>query len=119
MLGGRGPELAAEHAGLHAGAPRRRVDGDAAHALGLDQDDAVQRGQGIRAVTRALRRHAQPVGAGELHDGRDVGRALGERDGGRPLVGGQAPGLAGGVPAVLAGTDDGSVDGRAELAEVR
>ena len=107
MLGGRGPELAAEHAGLHAGSPRRRVDGDAAHAFGLDQDDAVQRGQGIGAVPACPAPPRAARWRRRTSRRRDVGRALGERDGGRPLVGGQVPGLAGGVPAVLAGPDDG------------
>ena len=46
--------------------------------------------------------------AGEVDERLHVGGALGKGDEGRSLVDGEVPGLAGGVPAVLAGEDDGA-----------
>ena len=119
MLGGRGGDVGPDRAGLDARPPGCRVDGDGAHAVGPQQDRAGQRAfEVVGVVAGALRRDAQPTLAGEVDDGRDVGGALRQRDGRRPLVDGEVPSLARLVPAGVAGGDDRSVDGRVETAEV-
>jgi len=57
-------------------------------------------------VTGALRGDPQAVAAGEADNLGDVLRAGGQRDRGGMLVHGQVPGLAGVVPASVAGSAD-------------
>jgi len=105
---GRGvDDLAPDGAGLNPGDPRVRVDGDPPHPGRLDQDGVLERAERPRVVAGALRGDPQAAGAGEADDAGDVIRRPGQGDGGGVLVHGQVPGLAGIIPAGIAGHDDG------------
>ena len=65
-------------------------------------------GDGV--VAGALHRDAQAAGAGEVDERLHVGGAAGSATSGGTLVDGEVPGLAGGVPAVVAGEHDGAGD---------
>jgi hypothetical protein len=99
---GRG-QLPPQHARLESGDAGVRVDLDAAHARGPQQQGAVQRPHRGGPVASALSGDAQALLAGH-RDGRDdVVRGLGEGHRRGALVGGQVPGLAGLVPRGVGG----------------
>ena len=114
---GRG-EGVRERAGLDAGRSGGDVDRDPAHPLGLEQDRVRGPVDGARVVPAGVERDPLPVLGGEAHDRRDVLRGRRVRDGDRPLVDGQVPRLARGVPALVAGKDDLALEPGAELGEV-
>ena len=95
-------ELEREDAGLDPGRLRVGVDLDPAHALGLDQDRAVERRQAGGAVAGALAGDLEAVGGGEGDRLGDVVGALGEGDRLGPLVGGEVPGEPRLVPVGVA-----------------
>ena len=102
LLGRGGHDLAPERAGPDAGPFGPRVDLDAAHARGLDEDRPLKRPHRRGAVARSLRREPQSARAGELDHRGDVLRGLGEDDRDRTLVDGEVPRLPCGVPAAVA-----------------
>ncbi len=111
VLARGGAQLAAEDTRLHARPARAGIDRHPAHPVRLQQHHAVQRAERARGVAAALRRHAQPALAREVHDRGHVVGTVGVGDRGGLLVGEQVPGLAGGVPAVVAGPEHGGADG--------
>jgi hypothetical protein len=111
VLAGGGPQVAAQDTRLHARPARGGIDVHPAHPLRLEQHHAVQRAQGARPVAGSVRGDAQPPLAGEVHNCGHVVGAVGERDGGGLQVGGQIPGLARRVPAVVVRGDDRTAHG--------
>ena len=76
-----------DHARLDAGDPGVRVDRDLAHPLGLEQDRVVERSERSGAVAGALRCDPEVVGlAAKATTATTSCGALGQRDGGGPLV---------------------------------
>ena len=103
-LGGRRRQIGAERAGLDAGRALLEVDLDPAHQARAEQDRLVDASAGGGVVAGALGRDAQPLLAGEAHDGGDVvsRSRLGDEDG--ALVDGQVPRHTGFVVAGFAGS---------------
>jgi hypothetical protein len=101
VLAGRGGEVARQRAGLDPRHARVGVDAHAVHPDRAHQHRVVQRHQGARPVTGALGGQLEPVVAGELHRGHDVGDALGQDDRRGVLVGDQVPGLASVMPPLF------------------
>ena len=110
VLAGRLGELEREHAGLDPRRPGVGVDLDTAHALGLEQDRALERRQRRGAVAGALGGDLEAVVGGEADGRGDVVGALGEDDGVRLLVGDQVPGGARLVPVGVVGGGDAAGD---------
>ncbi len=106
VLSGGLAQLEHEHAGLDPRRLRIGVDLDAAHALGLEQDRAVERRQRRGAVAGALGGDLEAVLGGEADGGGDVVGALGEDDAVRPLVGDEVPGGSRLVPVGVVGGGD-------------
>ena len=94
--GGGQRDVDPQRAGRARGRAARRVDPDAAHARGADQDLALEVAPARPAPwpvpCGAIRR---PSVAGERDRGDDVGVGDGEGDGGGPLVDGEVPRRAG------------------------
>ena len=106
MLGRSFDDLDPDHAGLGARSAGVRVDRDAAHPVGLEQDRVREVAERLGVVAGALRCNAKPFGACERDDGRDVLGGLGDSDRGGPLVDREVPGQTGLVPVGVAGADD-------------
>src|SRR5918994_1423665 len=77
--------------GLGDGPPAGRVDADALHRRGVDDDPTVAGGEPGDTVGAAAAHHLEPLAAGELHRPHDVG-GTGAPDDQRP------PPVVGGVP---------------------
>ena len=115
---GRGEgDLLPQHAGLGARGLGLRVDLEPAHAARADENRVVEGLQGVGEVAGALSRHAHAAPPGVLDHGDDVVGGLGEDDRRGPLVGGQVPRLARGVPVGFAREDDLAVEQVAENAD--
>jgi hypothetical protein len=100
---GRGLHDVTPHgARLDTGGPRHRVDLDAAHPFGLEQDGVRQRSQRQRAVASAPRRDPQAVFGGERHGGHHVLPGFSEDHRGRLLVSGEVERLPRLLEATLA-----------------
>jgi hypothetical protein len=106
VLARRFGKLQGKHAGLDPCRASVGVDLDAAHALGLEQDRPVERGQRRGAVAGALGGDLEVVAGGEADGGGDVLGALGDDDGNRLLVGGQVPGESRLIPVGVVGGGD-------------
>ena len=111
VLGGRLDDLDPDHARLGARDPRVRVDRDAAHPLGLEQD-RVRRGRPARR-----RRGRCPAARREGRSARAKATtaATSSADSGSATAAGrwstrEVPGLASLVPVVVAGADDVAVE---------
>jgi hypothetical protein len=103
VLPGCRGELRGPHPGLD---PRRLGAGihvDRSHPLGLDQDRVVERAEGRRAVSRALRGHLQAAVTTEADDLGHVVGALDEGDRPRLEVGDEVLAPAHLVPVGIAG----------------
>ena len=109
-------QLERQRPGFNARGLGIRIDLDASHALGLDQDRVVKRAERDRPVPGALPGDPEAVLTREADDFRDVICALCERDRARALVGGEIPGLAGLIPVGVGRRHHAARDG--ELAEV-
>jgi hypothetical protein len=106
------------HAGLGAEGAAVDVDVDAPHLVQLHEHGPVERAERSSVVTGALRRDAQPALAGEGDGGLDVRHRAGHDDGGGTLVDVEVPGVAGGVPAGVGGSDGGAGQAGVEGPEV-
>ena len=119
VLCGGVDDLLPDHAGAGAHARGPRVDLDAPHPLGLEQDRLrVQLTEARGVVPGPLRRHAVAAQPREVDDGGDVLGRLGVDDDAGALVGSEVPGEASLVPAGIAREDDVSGDLAAELGGV-
>ena len=104
---GRGLHDAEPHrARLHARGPRQRIDLDAVHPVGLEQDGVRQRPERHGVVPGALGRDPLAVVRGERGGSRDVVRRFGKYHRGRVLVGGEVERLPGVAETWLAGQHD-------------
>ncbi len=106
VLGRRTDDLAPGDAGADPGDALRRIDGDVAHALGLDQQAVAERAVGGGVVAGALDADPQARLAGERDGGLDVGGIGRDGDRGGMLVDGEVPGEASLVPAGVGGPED-------------
>lgn len=77
------------HAGLYAGGSRFRVDGDAFHTGGVDEESTVA--GGYQTVSGPLHGNAEIVFARKPDAGENVRIALGHEDRRRVLVHGEVP----------------------------
>jgi hypothetical protein len=117
--GGRGAgHVRPQRPGADSRDPGRRIDPHPAHALGGEQDRALERAHRRRPVARALGRHAQTLLAGEVHDGGDVGVRQRERHRGRPLIDGEVPRAPRLVPAVVVRPVDLAAEAGSERVDV-
>jgi hypothetical protein len=79
-------ELRPRDPGLGGSPPAGRIDPDALHWRGVDDDPAVGGGKPSDAVGAAADRHLESFAAGELHRPNDVGGASAADDQRRPPV---------------------------------
>jgi len=102
LLGGGVHDVEPDRARLDPGHPGLRVDPDAAHPPGPQQQRVRQRPERPGVVTGALGGDPQATLGRPADGGRHVGRRLREHHGGRPLVDGEVPGPPGLIEATVA-----------------
>src|SRR5947209_15806879 len=93
------------------------VNRDSAHHRQIDDHTAVYGGEAGDAVRAAADRDLQSLAGGELDRADDIRRALTADDERRPLVVAGVPDGPSLVVAFVAGSDDLTLDGRAQLAD--
>jgi hypothetical protein len=112
--GGRRIEIGERSARLNVDPAHLRRDADAVHAREVDHQAAVGHGAAGDVVAAALDRHERAGLPREAHRRRDVLRVGAPRDQRRALVYHCIPHGAGGVEAVVAGTQHGASHRRAQ-----
>ena len=105
-------------AATHAGALPLTIDLDVVERVGLHEDRVFERPERPGVVACALWSHAVAVVAREPHDGRHVLRVDRQRNRRGTLVDHQVERLAGGVEALVAGTEDLALAAGAQLGDV-
>ena len=114
VLGGRGGDVRPDGARLDAGDAAHRVDLDAAHGAGADEDHVLHVAERRGVVAGALHDDPQAVLAGEHHELRDVLRTRRLRDHRGTKIGGQVPALTRGVVALVGRGDELALEAIAE-----
>ena len=106
VLAGGTNDVAPLRAGLDAGDAAGRVDLDAAHLVGLDEQRVAEVAERRRVVAGALRGDAQPLALG-VEDGSDDLLGIARHGhGGGVLIDSEVPGWTDLVVARVAGTRD-------------
>jgi hypothetical protein len=106
VLAGRADDVAPQCAGLDAGDTALRVDLDAAHLMGLDEQGVAEVAERRSVVAGALRGDAQALTLGVEDGGDDLLGIAGHGDSGGALIDREVPGWTHLVVAGVVGTHD-------------